>query len=85
MMLFQKKWIIHFLTAMSEFVHHAISRKEVGKTSDRSILVHCICTAISTGKNAHVRPGMRGGPEKFVLDDKIMNQTLKLVLKALKP
>jgi hypothetical protein len=29
--------------------------------------------------------GLRGGPEKFVLDDKTINQTLKLVLKALKP
>jgi TetR/AcrR family transcriptional regulator, multidrug resistance operon repressor len=82
---FMKKMDNTFLKAMSEFVHNAISRKEIVKVSLEVYWSLAFAPLYQLVKMHMSGRGLRGGPEKFVLDDKIMNQTLRLVLKALKP
>lgn len=82
---FFKKMDNTFLKAMSDFVHHAIIRKEVVKLPVEVYWSIAFAPLYQLVKMHMSGRGLRGGPEKFVLDDKIMNQTLKLVLKALKP
>lgn len=82
---FSKKMDNTFLTAMRDFVHHAISRKEVVKLPIEVYWSIAFAPLYQLVKMHMSGRGMRGGGEKFILDDKTMNQTLKLVLKALKP
>ena len=82
---FAKKMDNTFLKAMSEFVRHAISRKEVVKLPIEVYWSVAFAPLYQLVKMHMSGRGLRGGPEKFVLHDKIINQTLKLVLKALKP
>src|SRR5688572_8167347 len=80
-----KKMDNTFLKAMGEFVHNAINRKELVKLPIEVYWSVAFAPLYQLVKMHMSGRGMRGGPEKFVLDEKIMNQTLKLVLKALKP
>jgi len=73
-----------FTNAMREFVGNAIKRKELVKLPIEvywSIAFAPLYNLI----RLHMSGRGIGGFEKFELDDKIMNQTMKLVLKALKP
>jgi len=80
-----KKMDDTFLKAMGEFVHNAINRKEVVKLPVEVYWSVAFAPLYQLVKMHMSGRGLRGGQEKFVLNDKIMNQTLKLVLKALKP
>lgn len=80
-----KKMDNTFLKAMGEFVHNAINRKEVVKLPIEVYWSVAFAPLYQLVKMHMSGRGLRGGPEKFVLDDKTINQTLKLVLKALKP
>lgn len=82
---FMKKMDNTFIKTMSEFVQHAISRKEVVKLPLEVYWSVAFAPLYQLVKMHMTGNGLRGGPERFVLDDKTMNQTLKLVLKALKP
>jgi TetR/AcrR family transcriptional regulator, multidrug resistance operon repressor len=74
-----------FLNAMGEFVHNAIRRKEVVKLPVEVYWSIAFAPLYQLVKLHMTGRGLRGGTEKFVLDEKTMNQTLELVLKALKP
>jgi TetR/AcrR family transcriptional regulator, multidrug resistance operon repressor len=80
-----KKMDTSFLKAMGEFVHNAINRKELVKLPIEVYWSIAFAPLYQLVKMHMSGRGLRGGAEKFVLDEKIMNQTLKLVLKALKP
>jgi AcrR family transcriptional regulator len=80
-----KKMDNSFLKAMGEFVHNAINRKELVKLPLEVYWSIAFAPLYQLVKMHMSGRGMGPGAEKFVLDDKIMNQTLKLVLKALKP
>lgn len=82
---FMKKMDNTFLKNMSEFVHNAINRRELVKLPVEVYWSVAFAPLYQLVKMHMTGRGMRGGSDKFVLDDKIMNQTLKLVLKALKP
>jgi len=82
---FSKKMDSAFSKVMSEFVHHAIARKELVKLPLEVYWCIAFAPLYQLVKMHMSGRGVRPGPEKFVLDDKTMNQTLKLVLKALKP
>jgi TetR/AcrR family transcriptional repressor of multidrug resistance operon len=73
-----------FLHAMHHFVHNAIRRKELVKLPVEVYWSMAFAPLYSLVK-LHMSGRGIGGFEKFELDEKIMNQTLKLVLKALKP
>jgi TetR/AcrR family transcriptional regulator, multidrug resistance operon repressor len=73
-----------FLKAMHEFVHNAISRKELVKLQVEVYWAIAFAPLYQLVKLHMSGRGMLGN-DKFVLDEKIMDQTLKLVLKALKP
>jgi AcrR family transcriptional regulator len=83
--IFMKKMDNTFIKTMSEFVQHAINRKEIVKLPLEVYWSVAFAPLYQLVKMHMTGNGLRGGPEKFVLDDKTMNQTLKLVLKALKP
>jgi TetR/AcrR family transcriptional regulator, multidrug resistance operon repressor len=73
-----------FMNAMREFVHNAIKRKELVKLPVEvywSVAFAPLYNLVKLHMSGH---GMIGY-EKFELSEKIMDQTLKLVLKALKP
>jgi AcrR family transcriptional regulator len=74
-----------FLVAMGEFVHNAIKRKELVKLPVEVYWSVAFAPLYQLVKMHMSGRGLRGGAEKFVLDEKTMNQTLELVLKALKP
>jgi TetR/AcrR family transcriptional regulator, multidrug resistance operon repressor len=74
-----------FITIMGEFVHNAIRRKELVRLPLEVYWSVAFAPLYQLVKFHMSGRGMRGGAEKFVLDEKIMNQTLALVLKALKP
>jgi TetR/AcrR family transcriptional repressor of multidrug resistance operon len=74
-----------FLTAMRDFVHNAIKRKEVVKLPVEVYWSIAFAPLYQLVKLHMTGRGLKGGAEKFVLDEKTMNQTLELVLKALKP
>jgi TetR/AcrR family transcriptional regulator, multidrug resistance operon repressor len=80
-----KKMDNTFIKAMGEFVHHAINRKEVVKLPVEVYWSIAFAPLYQLVKMHMSGRGLRGGSEKFVLNEKIMNQTLKLVIKALKP
>jgi AcrR family transcriptional regulator len=82
---FIKKMDAAFYKSMGEFVHHAINRKELVKLPLEVYWSVAFAPLYQLVKMHMSGRGLRGGTEKFVLDDKIMNQTLRLVLKALKP
>jgi len=73
-----------FLTAMREFVHNAIRRKELVKLP-MEVYWSIAFAPLYSLVRFHMSGRGLGGFEKFELDEKVMNQTLKLVLKALKP
>jgi TetR/AcrR family transcriptional regulator, multidrug resistance operon repressor len=74
-----------FLQTMQRFVHNAIKRKEVVKLPVEVYWSVAFAPLYQLVRLHMTGRGMGGGAEKFVLDEKIMNQTLELVLKALKP
>lgn len=73
-----------FICTMRDFVHNAIKRKELVK-----LPVEVFWAVAFAPLYQLVRLHMSGkgmtGKEPFALDEKIMDQTLKLVLKALRP
>lgn len=73
-----------FMEAMKEFAHNAIKRNELVKLPLEVYWSVAFAPLYSLVKFHMTGRGLRG-TEKFVLDDKIMNQALKLVIKALKP
>jgi TetR/AcrR family transcriptional repressor of multidrug resistance operon len=73
-----------FLHAMHNFVHNAIKRKELVKLPVEIYWSMAFAPLYSLVK-LHMSGRGVGGFAKFELDEKVMNQTLKLVLKALKP
>lgn len=79
-----RKMDSHFLTSMGEFVHNAIRRKELVKLPLEVYWSVAFAPLYQLVKMHMTGKGLRG-TDKFVLDDKIMSQTLKLVIKALKP
>ena len=80
---FMKKTDTTFQKIMGEFVHNAIARKEIVKVPLEIYWSLAFAPLYQLVKMHMSGRGMRG--EKFTLDDKVMNQTLRLVLKALKP
>jgi AcrR family transcriptional regulator len=74
----------NFLHAMRDFVHNAIKRKELVKLPVEVYWSIAFAPLYSLVK-LHMSGRGIGGFEKFELDEKVMNQTLKLVLKALQP
>jgi AcrR family transcriptional regulator len=80
---FMKKVDTTFQKTMGEFVHNAINRKEIVKVPLEIYWTLAFAPLYQLVKMHMSGRGLRG--EKFVLDDKIINQTLRLVLKALKP
>jgi hypothetical protein len=78
-----KKVDTTFQKTMGEFVHNAINRKEIVKVPLEIYWSLAFAPLYQLVKMHMSGRGLRG--EKFVLDDKITNQTLRLVLKALKP
>jgi len=74
-----------FLNAMRTFVHNAIKRKELVALPLEVYWSVAYSPLYQLVKLHMLGRGMMGGAEKFVLDEKIMNQTLQLVVKALKP
>jgi AcrR family transcriptional regulator len=80
-----KKMDTTFLKAMGDFVHNAIQRKELVKLPIEVYWSVAFAPLYQLVKMHMSGRGLKGGSEKFVLNDKIINQTLKLVLKALKP
>lgn len=73
-----------FLESMGEFVHNSIKRKELVKLPVEVYWSVAFAPLYQLVKLHMSGRGMTG-TEKFALDEKIMNQTLQLVLKALKP
>jgi len=81
----QKKMDKRFLTMMGDFVHNAIKRKELTPLPLEVYWSVAYSPLYQLVRMHMLGKGMMGGAEKFVLDEKIMNQTLQLVVKALKP
>ena len=79
-----KKTNPRFMEAMREFAHNAIKRNELVKLPLEVYWSVAFAPLYSLVKFHMAGRGLRGN-EKFVLDEKVMNQTLKLVLKAFKP
>lgn len=80
---FMKNMDTTFQKTMGEFVHNAINRKEIVRVPLEIYWSLAFAPLYQLVKMHMSGRGLRA--EKFVLDDKIMNQTLRLVLKALKP
>lgn len=80
----QKKMNKEFLSAMEGFVHNAIKRKELIKLP---LEVYWSLSFAPLYQLVKMHMMGRGIPNtrEFKLDQKIMEQTLQLVLKALKP
>lgn len=81
----QKKMDKKFLTAMGDFVHNAIKRKELMPLPLEVYWSIAYSPLYQLVRMHMLGRGMKGIGEKFVLDEKIINQTLQLVVKALKP
>jgi TetR/AcrR family transcriptional regulator, multidrug resistance operon repressor len=73
-----------FLAAMHEFVHNAIERKELVKLPVEVYWSVAFAPLYSLVK-FHMSGRGLTGTEEFELTEKMLNQTLGLVLKALKP
>jgi TetR/AcrR family transcriptional regulator, multidrug resistance operon repressor len=80
----QKQMDENFLASMRNFVHNAIRRKELVKLPVEVYWSVAFAPLYQLVKFHMSGRGLRG-TEKFVLDTKTMNQTLDIVLKALKP
>lgn len=74
-----------FLTAMGEFVHNAIRNKELVQLPVEVYWSIAFAPLYQLVKMHMTGRGFKKSAEKFVLDEATMNQTLGLVLKALKP
>lgn len=74
-----------FLLAMRNFVHNAIRRKELIKLPVEVYWSIAFAPLYQLVKFHMAGRGLASGTEKFVLDNKIMNQTLEVVIKALRP
>jgi AcrR family transcriptional regulator len=74
-----------FVTAMGEFVHNAIRRKELVQLPVEVYWSIAFAPLYQLVKMHMTGRSFRSTTEKFVLDEATMNQTLTLVLKALKP
>lgn len=74
----------NFVTTMGTFVHNAIKRKELIKLPLEVYWSTAFAPLYQLVKFHMSGRGLRGS-EKFVLDNKTMNQALELVLKALMP
>jgi TetR/AcrR family transcriptional regulator, multidrug resistance operon repressor len=74
-----------FVSIMGEFVHNAIRRKELVRLPLEVYWAVAFAPLYQLVKFHMSGKGLRGGAEKFVLDEKVINQTLALVLKALTP
>jgi TetR/AcrR family transcriptional regulator, multidrug resistance operon repressor len=73
-----------FLSAMRDFVHNAIRRKELVKLPIEIYWAVAFAPLYQLVRLHMSGKGMTG-KENFSLDEKVMDQTLKLVLKALRP
>jgi TetR/AcrR family transcriptional regulator, multidrug resistance operon repressor len=73
-----------FLSNMRDFVHNAIKRKELVKLPVEVYWSVAFAPLYQLVKFHMSGRGLRG-TEKFILDNKTINQTLDIVLKALKP
>ncbi len=73
-----------FVNAMRDFVHNAIKRKELVKLQIEVYWAVAFAPLYQLVRWHMSGKGM-SGKEPFSLDEKIMDQTLKLVLKALRP
>jgi AcrR family transcriptional regulator len=74
----------HFVQTMHQFVSNAIKQKELVSLPIEIYWSVAFAPLYQLVK-FHMASRPFPGREKFVLDEKLMNQTLKLVLKALKP
>jgi len=74
----------NFLDMMRKFVHNAIRRKELVKLPIEVYWSMAFAPLYQLVKMHITGRGMHGS-DKFILDEKTMNMTLKLVLKALRP
>lgn len=81
----RKKMDGKFISAMREFAQNAIQRKELVKLPLEVYWSVAYAPLYQLVKFHMVGKGMMGGAEKFVLNEKLMEQTLQLVLKALRP
>lgn len=81
----RKKMDPRFLTAMREFAHNAIARGELVKLPVEVFWSMAYAPLYQLIKFHMMGRGLMGGSEKFVLNEDIMEQTLQLVLKALRP
>ncbi|HEY9006332.1 TetR/AcrR family transcriptional regulator [Ohtaekwangia sp.] len=75
----------HFKEVMGKFVQNAIRRKELMKLPFEVYWSVAFAPLYQLVKTHISGRGLHGSPEKFELDEKTMNLTLKLVIKALKP
>ena len=80
----QKKMNKEFLSAMRDFVHNAIKRKELIKLPMEVYWSVAYAPLYQLVKMHMMGRGL-AGTENFKLDQKMMEQTLQLVIKALKP
>ncbi len=74
-----------FLSAMRNFVHNAIRRKELIRLPVEVYWSIAFAPLYQLVKFHASGRGLKSGSEKFILDTKIMNQTLEVVLKGLRP
>lgn len=81
---FMKHMDNHFSNVLGAFVHNAIKRKELIKLPLEVYWSIAFAPLYQLVKFHMSGRGLRGA-EKFVLDTKTMNQTLEIVLKALRP
>ncbi len=79
----RKKMNKKFISAMGDFAHNAIRRKELVKLPLEVYWSVAYAPLYQLVKMHMTGKGLAGEP--FVLDEKMMEQTLQLVLKALKP
>jgi len=73
-----------FLEAMQRFVHNGIRRKEIVKLP-MEVYWSIAFAPLYNLVRMHMAGRGLGGRQPFVLDDKMLEQTLKLVIKALTP
>jgi AcrR family transcriptional regulator len=79
-----KRMDSRFVTTMGAFVHNAIKRKELVRLPLEVYWSLAFAPLYQLVK-FHMSGRGVGGREKFELDEKTMTQTLKLVIKALRP
>jgi TetR/AcrR family transcriptional repressor of multidrug resistance operon len=75
----------NFIEMMGKFAHNAIKRKELVKLPFDVYWSVAFAPLYQLVKTHISGKGLHSSPEKFVLDEKMMNMTLKLVIKALRP